>query len=153
MKASHKLLTVNVNQVPLLKNALGPGVDFQPLFIDTANGVWCIRALFGPGITLPSHLHTGPVHAYTVSGRWQYLEYPGQDQTAGSYLYEPAGNNTHTFHTPAENPVVTEIMFLVFGANVNFDEQQSFHSVMDAGFIEQLATDLGAGQDTYFIQP
>jgi hypothetical protein len=143
---AHKLSTLNVNQTPLLKNALGPGVDFQPLFIDTANGVWCIRALFAPGITLPSHLHTGPVHAYTLSGCWQYLEHPGQDQTAGSYLYEPASQNTHTFHTPENNTGVTEIIFLVFGANVNFDQERNFHSVMDAGFIQQLALGLSASQ-------
>ena len=149
----NKLLTLNVNEVPMLKNALGPGVDFQPLFIDTANGVWCIRALFGPGITLPAHLHTGPVHAYTVSGSWYYAEFPEQPQTAGSYLYEPAGAETHLFKTPESNEGPTEIIFLVFGANVNVDESGAFHSIMDAGFIAGLVKQLAAAQnlkaDTY----
>lgn len=141
-----KLLTLNVNDLPVLRNALGPGVDFQPLFLDTANGIWCIRALFGPGITLPSHLHTGPVHAYTLSGKWYYAEHPDQPQTAGSYLYEPASNVPHLFRTPADNQEVTEIIFMVFGANVNFDEQGRFHSVMDAGFIHQLTKGLQQAQ-------
>jgi hypothetical protein len=155
METTHlnKLFTINVNEAPLLKNALGPGVDFQPLFIDTANGVWCIRALFGPGITLPSHLHTGPVHAYTLSGRWQYAEHPGQDQTAGSYLYEPASGTPHTFRTPETNAGITEIIFMVFGANVNFDDRGSFHSVMDAGFIKQLAMNLSPdNSNNHYIQ-
>jgi 2,4'-dihydroxyacetophenone dioxygenase len=118
-----KLLTLNVRQLPILENALGHGVSFQPLFIDTANGIWCIRAFFGPGVTLPSHLHTGPVHAYTLSGKWYYAEHPDQPQTAGSYLYEPASSVPHLFKTPVENTEVTEIIFSVFGANVNFDEQ------------------------------
>jgi 2,4'-dihydroxyacetophenone dioxygenase len=147
MSPDHKkLLTLNVNTSPILENALGPGVSFQPLFLDTANGIWCIRALFGPGITLPSHLHTGPVHAYTLSGKWYYAEHPDQPQTAGCYLYEPASNVPHLFKTPAENVEVTEIIFSVFGANVNFDEHGQFHSVMDAGFIQQLVKDLQQAQ-------
>ncbi|USX26501.1 2,4'-dihydroxyacetophenone dioxygenase family protein [Oxalobacteraceae bacterium OTU3CINTB1] len=155
--ASRKLLTLNVNQSPVLENALGPGVGFQPLFLDTANGIWCIRALFGPGITLPSHLHTGPVHAYTLSGNWYYAEHPEQPQTAGSYLYEPASSVPHLFKTPAENTEVTEIIFTVFGANVNFDEQGRFHSVMDAGLIQQLVKDLQQAQNRdvvpYIVAP
>jgi 2,4'-dihydroxyacetophenone dioxygenase len=143
---SKKLLTLNVRQLPILENALGHGVSFQPLFIDTANGIWCIRAFFGPGVTLPSHLHTGPVHAYTLSGKWYYAEHPDQPQTAGSYLYEPASSVPHLFKTPVENTEITEIIFSVFGANVNFDEQGQFHSVMDAGFIEQLANSLQQAQ-------
>jgi 2,4'-dihydroxyacetophenone dioxygenase len=144
--SSKKLFTLNVNQLPVLQNALGPGVDFQPLFLDPSNGVWCIRALFAPGITLPSHLHTGPVHAYTLSGCWYYAEHPDQPQTAGSYLYEPASGIPHLFRTPEDNTEVTEIIFTVFGANVNFDENGGFHSVMDASFIEGLVKHLAASQ-------
>lgn len=157
MSSDKKLLTLNVNQLPVLKDALGPGVNFQPLFIDTANGMWCIRALFGPGITLPSHLHTGPVHAYTLSGCWYYAEHADQPQTAGSYLYEPASSVPHLFHTPADNTEITEIIFMVSGANVNFDDKGGFHSVMDATFIEGLAKNVAAAQQldqlTYVRNP
>ena len=144
---SDQLFTININQTPVLKNTLGPGVDFQPLFIDTANGVWCIRALFAPGITLPSHLHTGPVHAYTLSGSWHYSEHSTQIQTKGAYLYEPASNKAHTFQTPADNTEWTEIIFLVFGALVNFDDTNVFHSIMDAGFIQNLVETLSPNQN------
>lgn len=153
----NKLLTLNVNQLPVLENALGPGVGFQPLFLDPSNGIWCIRALFGPGITLPSHLHTGPVHAYTLSGCWYYAEHADQPQTAGSYVYEPASSTPHLFKTPADNTEVTEVIFLVFGANVNFDENGSFHSVMDATFIQGLVKNLQGTQNLesvpYIVNP
>lgn len=148
MTPVHKksLLTLNVNNLPILENALGPGVSFQPLFVDTSNGIWCIRAFFDAGITLPAHFHTGPVHAYTVSGCWLYAEYPDQRQTAGSYLYEPAGDAPHLFQTPADNVEVTEVIFTVFGANVNVDADGKMTSVMDAQFIENLVKGLQSAQ-------
>lgn len=130
----------------MLRDALGPGVDFQPLFIDAANGVWCIRASFAPGIRIPTHLHTGPTHAFTLSGRWHYREHPDQPQTAGSYLFEPASSQTHQFETPADNTENTVVLFVVQGANVNFDDEGRFHSVMDAGFIHGLASQLAQQQ-------
>jgi 2,4'-dihydroxyacetophenone dioxygenase len=97
------------------------------------------------------------VHAYTLSGCWYYAEHPDQKQTAGSYLYEPAGTAPHLFHTPEDNTEVTEIIFTVFGANVNFDSTGSFHSIMDAGFIEGLVKSLAITQKietpTYIRNP
>ena len=98
-----ELLTVNVNEIPVLKDSLGPGIDFQPLFLDPEIGVWAVIGTFAPGIELPIHLHTGPVHGYTLKGEWIYKEYPDQPQTAGSYLYEPA-SSVHTFAVPETAP-------------------------------------------------
>ena len=140
------LLTLNFYDLPMLKGALGPGVDFQPLFIDTENGIWCIRAVFAAGVIIPSHLHTGPVHAITLSGRWFYVGNEDQPQTAGSYLYEPATGVPHQVITPADNDEPTEILFMVFGANVNFDDTGAFLNVMDAGFVKGLAHALSSAQ-------
>jgi 2,4'-dihydroxyacetophenone dioxygenase len=30
----NELLTLNVNDIPMMKDALGPGINFQPLFLD-----------------------------------------------------------------------------------------------------------------------
>ena len=151
------LLTLNFHDLPMLKGALGPGVDFQPLFIDTDNGIWCIRAVFAPGVIIPAHLHTGPVHAITLSGRWFYAGHPDQPQIAGSYLYEPATGQPHQVITPADNAEPTEILFLVFGANVNFDGNGGFLNVMDAGFVKALAESLaqaqGFGRARYITSP
>ncbi|MAK45201.1 MAG: 2,4'-dihydroxyacetophenone dioxygenase, partial [Spongiibacter sp.] len=100
----HKaLLTLNTHEMPMYKDALPgvPGVDAQPLFLDPHQGIWVLRAVFHPGVVLPKHYHTGTVHLFTLSGSWNYVEYPDQPQTAGSYLYEPGGS-IHQFTVPAD---------------------------------------------------
>jgi hypothetical protein len=80
----NELLTLNVNDIPMMKDALGPGINFQPLFLDPEIGVWSVLGTFAPGAELPIHLHTGGVHGYTLKGKWIYREYPDQPQTEGS---------------------------------------------------------------------
>ena len=148
----NELLTVNVSDIPVLKDALGPGVNFQPLFLDPEVGVWSVIATFPPGVTMPIHLHTGPVHGYTLKGSWIYLEYPDQPQTAGSYLYEPA-SSVHQLYVPETNTEDTVILFVVYGANVGFTDDGQFHSVLDAvtvqKLVEQCAQAQGLGTVNY----
>ncbi|MBL6750345.1 MAG: 2,4'-dihydroxyacetophenone dioxygenase family protein [Nevskia sp.] len=110
-----------------------PGVDLQALQIDVEAGLWVVRTRFAAGITLPRHKHTGEVFAVTKSGSWRYLEYP-EVNTAGSYLYEPAGS-VHTLHVPASNKEVTDVWFAIRGANLNLDEKGNVASVWDAQYI------------------
>ena len=128
------LLTVDTNTAPVVVDTL-PGVDVWPLFLDAEKGVWVLRAKFKPGLTLPKHFHTGEVHFYTTAGKWYYLEHQDRPQTAGSYLYEPGGS-IHTFHCPADSEGAEGFM-VVFGANVNFDDDGNLINIMDAGWIEQ----------------
>ena len=130
------LLTLDTEKLPVIENVL-PGVNIHPLFLDPENGVWVLRVLFAPGVTLPKHFHTGIVHLYTISGCWYYLEYPNQKQTAGSYLFEPGGS-VHQLHTPETNTEHTDTMMVVYGVNINFDENDEFMNVMDAGWIEMM---------------
>ncbi|MEG2269566.1 MAG: 2,4'-dihydroxyacetophenone dioxygenase family protein, partial [Acinetobacter sp.] len=97
VKHQDRLLTINIKDGEI-KNAL-PGVHVTPCFLDPDNGVWVIHARFEPGTILPRHFHTGVVHFYTTAGSWHYVEYPEDVQTAGSYLFEPAGS-IHTLATP-----------------------------------------------------
>lgn len=129
------LLTLNTNEEKVIEEAL-PGVDVYPLFLDAENGTWVLRVKFKPGVTLPKHFHTGVVHFYTLSGRWYYLEYPDQPQTAGCYLYEPGGS-IHTFHCPEDSEGADGFM-VVSGSNINFDEDGNFINIMDAGWIEEM---------------
>lgn len=140
-----RLLCLNTNELPILRGALGPGVDIQPLFLDPTNGIWVLRAIFGPGVTLPNHFHTGTVHAFTLSGKWYYTQHADQPQTAGMYLYEPGGS-IHQFKTPADNTEPTVAVFVVYGANVNFDDKGEYHSIMDAGWIAMLTDELAKAQ-------
>ena len=107
------------------------GVVFQLLHVNLEAALWVVRVRLEPGVTIQRHKHTGEVFAFTLSGSWKYLEYP-EINTAGSYLYEPAGS-IHTLHVPATNSEVTDVWFAVRGANLNLDEAGNVESVLDAG--------------------
>ena len=106
---------------------LGDGTTLQLLQVDLANGVWVIRNHFAPGTTLPIHKHTGQVYAFTQRGSWHYLESPEALNTAGSYLYEPAGS-VHTLQSIDDN---TRVWFHMYGVNLNLAEDGSIESVAD----------------------
>jgi 2,4'-dihydroxyacetophenone dioxygenase len=110
---------------------LGEGATLQLLQVDLANGVWVIRNHFQPGYTVQTHKHTGHVYAFTQKGSWHYLESPDDVNTAGSYLYEPAGS-VHTLHVPASNEGVTDVWFTIHGANLNLDAGGNVEMVIDA---------------------
>ena len=88
-------------------------------------------AILAPGCSLPLHYHTGPAQVYTLLGPLVYREYPDQPQTAGSYLYEPAGS-VHTFYCPEDNTEDTVVIAWIEGAQVSFNDDGTFHSVNDA---------------------
>jgi 2,4'-dihydroxyacetophenone dioxygenase len=112
------------------------GVDFQLLHVDLDTGFWVVRARFQPGVTIQRHKHTGDVFAFTLKGAWKYLEYP-EINTAGSYLYEPAGS-IHTLHVLETNTEVTDAWFAVHGANLNLDADGKVESVLDAGAVLEI---------------
>ena len=115
------LLTVNIDQIPLLKDAMGPGIHIQPLRLDPEKGQVVLMATMAPGCVLPIHYHTGTAEVYTFSGCWKYREYPDQPQTAGSYLYEPGGS-MHTFYCPEDNTEDTVVLLWMEGAQIGFND-------------------------------
>jgi len=147
-----ELLSVNENDIPLITDSLAPGVHVKPLRLDLEAGCWVVLATFSPGAKVPLHYHTGVAEVYTMSGSWHYLEYPDQPQTAGSYMYEPAGS-VHTFVCPESNTEDTTLFIRVEGANINFTEDGQFHSILDTTMIrhlvDQLAQDRGVGALNY----
>jgi len=106
------------------------GVTFQLLQVDIEAGFFVVRVRGEPGKTIQRHKHTGEIFAFTSAGSWKYLEYP-EVNTAGSYLYEPAGS-VHTLHFPETNTVVTDVVFVLHGANLNLDDEGNVESVLDA---------------------
>jgi len=112
---------------------LGDGSDLQLLQCDVEAGLWVIRTRFQPGYVVQTHKHTGEVFAFTISGSWRYAEYP-QVNTAGSYLFEPAGS-IHTLTVPEDNEGLTDVWFAIRGANLNLDENGNVTTVIDAGII------------------
>jgi quercetin dioxygenase-like cupin family protein len=107
-----------------------PGVTFQLLHADIAAGLWVVRVRFEPGVTIQRHKHTGEVFGLTLRGAWKYLEYP-EVNTAGSYLYEPAGS-VHTLHVLESNQEITDAWFAIRGANLNLDDKGNVEAVIDA---------------------
>ena len=69
------------------------------------------------------------------SGSWKYAEYEDVN-TAGSYLYEPAGS-VHTLVVPDTNTEPTEVWFAITGANLNLDASGNVEQVIDAGLVLQ----------------
>ena len=147
-----ELLTINEKKIPLLTDTLGPGIHVKPLRLDLEAGCWVVLATFSPGAVVPLHYHTGIAEVYTMAGSWHYLEYPDQPQTAGSYMYEPAGS-VHTFVCPETNTEDTVLFIRVEGANINFTEDGQFHSILDTTAIrflaDSLAAERGLGQIPY----
>lgn len=110
---------------------IGDGQHVQLLQVDLDHGLWVVRTRFEPGNTIPRHLHTGSVFAFTITGSWYYLEYPEVVNTAGSYLFEPAGS-VHTLHVPDTNDGLTDVWFAIYGANLNLRDDDSVEMVIDA---------------------
>ena len=140
-----EILTVNVADIPLLKDAAVPGIHLQTLRLDPQRGELVILATIAPGVELPIHYHTGTAEVYTLSGRWEYREYPDQPQVAGSYLYEPAGT-VHTFFTPEDNTEDTVTLWWMQGAQVSFNDDGTFHSLTDAVTMQYLTETVAAEQ-------
>jgi quercetin dioxygenase-like cupin family protein len=147
-----ELLSINERTIPLITDSLSEGVHVKPLRLDLEAGTWVVLARFSPGAQVPLHYHTGVAEVYTMSGSWHYLEYPDQPQTAGSYMYEPAGS-VHTFVCPETNTEDTVLFIRVEGANINFTEDGQFHSILDATMIrhlvDALAEQRGLGRLNY----
>lgn len=109
------------------------GIELQLLQVDIPNGLWVIRNRFQPGSMVQKHKHTGQVFAFTQAGSWKYAEYP-EVNTAGSYLFEPAGSE-HTLIVPATNTEVTDVWFAIYGANLNLDADGNVDLVIDAQLV------------------
>ena len=115
----------------------GEGNDLQLLQVDLAQGIWIVRNRFDPGTMVQTHKHTGHVYAFTLSGSWHYIESPESVNTAGSYLYEPAGS-VHTLMVPDTNTEPTDVWFTVYGANLNLGENGQVELVVDAPFMLEI---------------
>ncbi|MDN5915083.1 MAG: 2,4'-dihydroxyacetophenone dioxygenase family protein [Pseudonocardia sp.] len=123
-------LTMQASDLPWAHGVLAPGLSIQLFIADVEGGFFVVRTRFQPGTVIPTHMHTGAVHGFTESGRWHYREY-GEDSVnvAGSYIYEPPGS-THTLEASTDG--VTDAIFLIHGALVNYDDNGGIANVVDA---------------------
>lgn len=87
------------------------GVEMKLLRISLEDERVTFLNRFAPGFRAPTHRHLGEVHAYTLSGRWRYLEYDWESRE-GDYVFEPP-DTVHTLDVPAGNPGPTVVLFVV----------------------------------------
>jgi quercetin dioxygenase-like cupin family protein len=107
----------------------GDGIGLRVLAVLEREGLWIVHNRFEPGVTIQRHKHTGPVYGYTYAGAWKYAEYDYVN-VAGSFLYEPAGS-VHTLTVPEDNTEITDVIFHMYGVNMNLDENDEVESVVD----------------------
>jgi quercetin dioxygenase-like cupin family protein len=94
------------------------GVWFKPILLNVSQGYYLNLLRVKQAGVLSRHRHAGPVHAFTLRGRWHYLEH---DWVAieGSYAFEPPGE-THTLVVPDDvSDMIT--LFHVTGGYVYVD--------------------------------
>jgi quercetin dioxygenase-like cupin family protein len=103
-------------------------VAFRPLLLSASQGYFVnILRVRRSGI-LSRHRHAGAVHAFTLKGRWHYLEYDWWAEE-GTYAFEPPGD-IHTLEVPED---VTEMatLFHVTGAYIYVDSQGNTVGIED----------------------
>lgn len=99
---------------------LSETVSSRPLWISPAQNRWCdILYASGPGL-VNRHYHPHQVFAYTISGRWGYLEHDWI-ATAGDYVYEPPGEGHTLVAYESEEPM--RVQFNVTGPLIWLDEE------------------------------
>lgn len=96
----------------------GEGVWFKPLMLNVSEGYYVNLLRVKRAGVLSRHRHSGPVHAFTLRGRWHYLEHDWV-ATEGSYAFEPPGE-THTLVVPDDVPDMITL-FHVTGGYVYVD--------------------------------
>ena len=116
-----------------------PGIELKVLRTGEGTGRYTLMNRFAPGTVLPTHVHHGEVHAFTLAGRWGYLEYDWES-TAGDYVYEEAGS-VHTLCVPADAEEHAVIQFVIDqGMDFLDADGNPFHSE-DAASITQMYLD------------
>lgn len=119
----------HVNEADLPYVDQGWGIEMKILRVNHDSGDWVILNRFQPGTQLPTHRHSGSVFAYTLQGKWGYLE---SDFTAtpGSVIHEPA-NTSHTLKVADDASDPTIVVFMIHGSLVNYTDDGTIWGISD----------------------
>ena len=95
-------------------------VGSRPLFISPTQNRWCdILRSTGAGL-VNRHYHPQQVFAYTISGKWGYLEHDWV-ATAGDFVYEAPGEAHTLVAYESDEPML--VHFKVKGPLIWLDEK------------------------------
>jgi 2,4'-dihydroxyacetophenone dioxygenase len=98
---------------------LSETVGSRPVWISVSQNSWCdVLMSTGPGL-VNRHYHPHEVFAYTISGKWGYLEHDWV-ATAGDFVYETPGEAHTLVAYESEEPM--KVHFKVKGPLIWLDE-------------------------------
>lgn len=98
---------------------LSPTVASRPLWISPSENKWADVLRADAAGLVNRHYHPHGVFAYTISGKWGYLEHDWV-ATAGDFVYETPGEG-HTL-VAYEHPEPMRVFFVVSGPLIWLDE-------------------------------
>ena len=133
---------VNSEALPWVEQ--GSGVEAKVLRVSDDFGTWVVMNRIQPGVTLPTHRHGGGVTAYTVSGRWHYLEHDFV-ATAGSVVREPACS-AHTLAVDADCTEPAVVFFVIEGSLAHIGPDGMLWGISDAQTERARYVELAAAQ-------
>ena len=99
---------------------LSPTVGSRPLWINVKDNTWSDVLRSKEAGLVNRHYHPHEVFAYTISGKWGYLERPWT-ATAGDFVYEAPGEGHTLVAYEHEEPMKT--LFIVKGPLIWLDEK------------------------------
>lgn len=94
-------------------------VSSRPLWISPTQNKWCDILMAKEAGLVNRHYHPHEVFAYTISGKWGYLEHDWT-ATRGDFVYETPGEG-HTL-VAFDHPEPMRVFFIVKGPLIWLDE-------------------------------
>lgn len=103
-------------------------VSSRPLWISPSSNRWCDVLMAKEAGLVNRHYHPHEVFAYTISGKWGYLEHDWV-ATAGDFIYESPGEG-HTL-VAYDHPDPMRAIFIVKGPLIWLDEDGESEDFFD----------------------
>lgn len=95
-------------------------VSSKPVWISPSRNMWADVLQSTSAGLVNRHYHPQPIWAYTISGKWGYLEH-SWTATAGDFIYETPGES-HTL-VAYDHPDPMQVFFVVSGPLMWLDEE------------------------------
>lgn len=100
----------------------------RPLWISPSQNKWCDILMAKAAGLVNRHYHPHEVFAYTISGKWGYLEH-NWTATAGDFIYETPGEGHTLVAYESDEPMRT--IFIVKGPLIWLDEDGNANGYFD----------------------
>lgn len=95
-------------------------VSSKPVWISPSRNMWADVLMATEAGLVNRHYHPHPIWAYTISGKWGYLEHEWT-ATAGDFIYETPGESHTLVSYEHEDPM--KVFFVVSGPLMWLDEE------------------------------